>query len=70
MEILKKGTLYNCTRLQANSVDISLEQDVRSSSLARSSAGEHHLDTVGVAGSIPVEPTIHFGFYKLDLRTS
>ena len=26
--------------------------------LARSSAGEHYLDTVGVAGSIPVEPTI------------
>ena len=28
--------------------------------LARSSAGEHYLDTVGVAGSIPVEPTINF----------
>ena len=25
---------------------------------ARSSAGEHHLDTVGVTGSIPVAPTI------------
>jgi hypothetical protein len=29
--------------------------------LARSSAGEHYLDTVGVAGSIPVEPTIFQG---------
>ena len=29
-------------------------------SLARSSAGEHYLDMVGVAGSIPVEPTIFF----------
>ena len=27
--------------------------------LARSSAGEHHLDTVGVVGSIPIAPTIY-----------
>src|SRR6476620_10040454 len=28
---------------------------------ARSSAGEHYLDMVGVTGSIPVAPTIHVG---------
>ncbi len=26
--------------------------------MARSSAAEHHLDTVGVVGSIPIAPTI------------
>jgi hypothetical protein len=29
-------------------------------SRARSSAGEHYLDMVGVTGSIPVAPTISF----------
>ncbi len=27
--------------------------------MARSSVAEHYLDTVGVAGSTPVEPTIY-----------
>ena len=30
---------------------------------ARSSVGEHYLDTVGVGGSIPPVPTRLFGFY-------
>ncbi len=29
---------------------------------ARSSGGEHYLDTVGVSGSNPLEPTNLFGF--------
>ena len=28
---------------------------------ARSSAGEHYVDIVGVTGSIPVAPTTHIG---------
>jgi hypothetical protein len=34
--------------------------DVTIHSRARSSAGEHYLDMVGVTGSIPVAPTIFF----------
>ena len=34
---------------------------------ARSSAGEHHVDIVGVTGSIPVAPTIREVFVRLGL---
>ncbi len=40
-----------------------MRQDTLSfTSGARSSAGEHYVDIVGVAGSIPAAPTISFSF--------
>src|SRR6478672_12342160 len=37
---------------------------------ARSSAGEHYLDMVGVTGSIPVAPTIFFNDLGVSPRTA
>ena len=37
---------------------------------ARSSAGEHYVDIVGVTGSIPVAPTTHIGApYRLPKKS-
>ncbi len=46
--------------LRARRADIGSRPDTRMVFRARSSAGEHYLDMVGVTGSIPVAPTIRF----------